>query len=71
MSSCADHFKEETRLAAARMTVEQRILRALALGQCDLEIYATVSGLTVEQASLNLRTRRSAARRSAQIARGR
>lgn len=71
VSSCGDHLKEETRQAAARMTVEERILRALALGQCDLEIYATVNRLTLEQASLNLRARRAAERKAAQLGRGR
>ena len=66
MSSCGDHFKEATRLAAAKMTVEERILRSLALGQCDLEFYATVSGQTIEQASASIRSRRAAARRAAQ-----
>lgn len=68
MSSCADHFKEATRLAAGRMTVEERILRSLALGRCDLEFYAAVSGQTVEQASSNVRRRRAAERRAAQKA---
>lgn len=69
--SCADHFKEETRRAAARLTVEQRILRALELGRCDLELFASVSGLTLEQASRTLRARRAAERMTAGPGRGR
>lgn len=70
MSSAGDHFKEATRLAAAKLSVEERILRSLALGRCDLEFYATVSGQTLEEASLSIRRRRAAERRAAQKGRG-
>lgn len=66
MSSCADHLREATLRAAARLTVEERIVRALELGRCDLELYAAVSGQPIERASLAVRARRAAGRRAAQ-----
>lgn len=66
MRSCGDHFKDETRRAAARLTPEQRMLRALALGKRDLEFLAAVSGRTVEQARQAHETRRATERRAAQ-----
>jgi hypothetical protein len=66
MSSCGDHFKDETRRAAAMLTPEERMQRALALGKRDLEFFATVSGQTVAQARQVLAERRAAARRAAQ-----
>lgn len=69
MRSCGDQLKEATRRAAAAMTVEERILRALALGQSDLALYAAVSGQTLEEAGRRVRERRAAERRAAQRAR--
>lgn len=66
MSSCGDHFKDETRRATAALTPEERMERALALGRRDLEFYATVSGQSVEQARQALAERRAVDRRSAQ-----
>lgn len=66
MPSCGDHFKEETRRAAAALTPEERMQRALAIGKRDLEFFATVSGQTVEQARQVLAARRAADRRTAQ-----
>ena len=59
MSSSAAHFKEKTRQAALRMTAEERVLRALALGRCDLELYASVSGMSLDEAGAALRRRRA------------
>lgn len=66
MSSCGEHLKEQTRKAMMRLTVEERILRALANGRCDLEIYAAASGLTVQEAGRRVRSRRAAERRATQ-----
>jgi hypothetical protein len=66
MASCGDHFKEETRRAAAALTPEERMQRALAIGKRDLEFFATVSGQTVEQARQVLAARRASDRRTAQ-----
>lgn len=66
MSSCGDHFKDETRRAAAALTPEERMERALAIGRRDLEFYATVSGQTVEQARQAIAARRAMERRNAQ-----
>ena len=63
MSASIDHFKQATLREAAAMSSEQRVLRALALGQSDLEIYAAVSGRTLEQARAELRRRRDLERR--------
>ncbi len=67
MSSVGEKLKEQTRLAMLRLTAEERILRALANGRCDLEIYAAASGLTVQEAGRRVRERRAAARRAAQV----
>jgi hypothetical protein len=66
VSSCGDHFKDETRRAAAALTPEERMQRALAIGKRDLEFFATVSGQTVEQARQVLAARRASDRRAAQ-----
>jgi hypothetical protein len=66
VSASAAYFKEQTRLAASRMTVEERILRALALGQCDLELFASVSGKTLAEARSALRQRRALERARSQ-----
>jgi hypothetical protein len=58
VSECADHFKQATLREAAMMSAEQRVLRALALGQSDLEIYASASGLSLQQARSDVRRRR-------------
>lgn len=47
-----------------RLTVEERILRALANGQCDLEIYAAANGLAMREASRRVRELRAAERRA-------
>ena len=59
VSASAAYFKEQTRQAALRMTVEERILRALALGQSDLEFFASARGMTVVEARAILRERRA------------
>ncbi len=66
MSASAAYFKEQTRLAALRMTVEERVLRALALGQADLELFASTSGKSVDEARAILRERRAQERARAQ-----
>jgi hypothetical protein len=63
MSAVAEHFKQATLRGAATMSAEERILRALALGQSDLELYAAASGLTLEQARAEHRRRRALERR--------
>jgi hypothetical protein len=62
VSGCADHFKEATRREAAAMSPGERVERALALGQSDLELYAAVSGLGLDEARADLRRRREQAR---------
>lgn len=64
VSASAEYFRNATRQAAAALSPEERVLRALALGQCDLEIYASVNGLTLDQARLDLRRRRDLERRN-------
>ena len=64
VSASAEHFRQATAKAAAGMSVEDRVLRALALGQSDLELYAAVNGVTLERARLELRWRREHERRS-------
>jgi hypothetical protein len=59
VSASADHFREQTRQAVLRMTVEERIRRALELGRCDLELYASASGLTLDEAGARVRQRRA------------
>ena len=63
MSASADHFKQASLREAAALSPEQRVLRALALGQSDLEIYASVSGLSLDQARSEVRRRRELERR--------
>jgi hypothetical protein len=66
VSASAAYFKEQTRQATRRMTVEERVLRALALGQCDLELFASVSGKTLAEARSTLRQRRAQERARSQ-----
>jgi hypothetical protein len=66
VSASAAYFKDQTRLAALRMTVEERVLRALALGKSDLELFASTSGKTVSEARAILRERRAQERARAQ-----
>jgi hypothetical protein len=63
VSASAEHFKQATARAAEAMSIEERVLRALALGQSDLEIYAAANGVTLERARLELRQRRERERR--------
>ena len=65
VSASAEHFKRATARAVAGMSVEERVLRALALGQSDLELYAAVNGVTLDRARLELRQRRERERRRA------
>lgn len=63
MSASAEHFRRATLQQAAAMSPEQRVLRALALGQSDLEIFAAASGRSLEEARAELRRRRDLDRR--------
>jgi hypothetical protein len=65
VSASAEHFRQATLRAAAAMTPEQRVLRALALGQSDLELFAAVSGRTLDEARAELRRRRELERQPA------
>ena len=65
VSASADHFRQATARSAAAMSAEERVLRALALGQSDLELYAASHGVTLERARLDLRQRRERERRRA------
>jgi hypothetical protein len=63
VSASADHFKEATRREWAAMSMEQRIVRALELGQSDVEIFASVNGLSLDEARAELRRLKDLSRR--------
>jgi hypothetical protein len=64
MKSVADDSREATRRADAALTPEQRVERALALGDDDLASYASAHALASEWARRALMRRRRAGRLS-------
>lgn len=65
-SESAERFRRATRDSVAAMSAEERIRRALALGELYLTIFASANGLTVQAARKELRARQDAARRRTQ-----
>jgi hypothetical protein len=64
MRSVADHSRESTRRDDAALTPEQRVNRALALGDDDLAGYAAAHALATEWARRALIRRRRAGRQA-------
>jgi hypothetical protein len=65
-SESAEHFRRVTRGSVAAMSAEERVRRALALGELCLTIFASANGLSIQGAREELRARQDAARRRAQ-----
>ena len=64
-SESAEHFRRATRGSVAAMSAEERVGRALALGELCLTIFASANGLSIQAAREELRARQDAARRRA------
>lgn len=64
-SESAEHFRRATQAQIAAMSDEERLGRALALGELCLTIFASANGLTAEAAREELRARQDAARHRA------
>jgi hypothetical protein len=62
MRSVADTLRDRTSEAVMRLAVPDRIALALALGDADLDLYVSASGLTRGEALARLRAQRARGR---------
>lgn len=62
MSSVLDDLRRETNAAVLQMTPGARLALAFALGDDDLELFASAHGLTRDDARRQLRANRGAGR---------
>ena len=68
MSRVAESLRRDTARADAALPVEERLRRALALGDSDVAIHASANGLTLDAARAALRRQRGMGRRPSRCA---
>ena len=70
MNGVAERLRDEARAAARRLSVEERLLLALRLGDSDASILAGARGIDLETARRALRAQRQEGRRPSRCASG-
>jgi hypothetical protein len=70
VSQVATSLRRDGARAEAALSPEERLLRALLLGDSDVQLHAAANGLTRDQALAALRRQRSMGRRTSASAAG-